>query len=231
MKKISLLYLGLILGMSMPVLAQNTPSLDVPQISVTGNGKLSVVPDKVEITLGITNQDPKAEVAKKANDQAIAKVLAYLKTLNLNHKDIQTKAVSLYKTTDYETKQESFTANQSIVVTLNDISLYEKLMLGVMENGVNNISGVTFMSSKADELQKQTRVLAVQDAKEKASDYANALGQKVGKAIYINDGSVSGSPMPRAYMLKSSSVSEYDQTIAIGELEITSNVSISFELK
>lgn len=231
MKKLQLLSLALILGACVPGLAQNKTIGDVPQVSVFGNGRLSVVPDKVQLTLGVQNQDEKADVAKKLNDQTLAKVLAYLKSLNIQSKDIQTKSVSLYTRRDYETKQDSFFADQSIVVTLNDISLYEKLMLGVMNSGVNNISDVVFMSSKQDELQKQTRILAVKDAKEKALDYANALGQDIGKAIYINDGSFSNAPMPRAYMLKSSAPAAADQTLAVGELEITSNVSISFELK
>ena len=72
----------------------------------------------------------------------------------------------------------------------------------------------------------------IDDAKKKAEDYAKALGQSVGKAIYISDQSGSVMPMPRTMMLKgyAADSSAMEETLAIGEIEITASVSIRFTL-
>jgi uncharacterized protein YggE len=60
------------------------------------------------------------------------------------------------------------------------------------------------------------------------------LNQKIGKAILISDNSQTFTPQPmyaaRA-MMKSDSAGESRETLAIGEIEVTSNVQVAFVLE
>lgn len=231
MKKWSLLFLAFISLTTTAMMAQNTSTMPVSSVSVSGIGKVSIVPDQVGLTLGVISEDADANVAKTQNDQAIAKVIVFLKSLNIPVKDYQTRMVNLNRNQNYQTKEITYVASQDIVVTLNDIKQYEPLILGAMNQGVNNISNVSFKTSKASELERQARVLAVKDAQEKANDYANALGQKLGKALQLKEGGNDYLPAPRMYAMKMTSSDAVDQTLAIGEIEISSSISVDFELK
>lgn len=201
-----------------------------PQIQVNGMGKVKVVPDRVTISLGVENKAEVAENAKKENDAAIAKVLKFIKSLKIDDKDVQTQRITLYKARDYEEKVDYFQANQTLTVVIKDLSKYESFMTGVLNAGVNKINGVTFESSKATSYETEARTLAVKEAQQKAADYATALGQKAGKAILVSDSSSSYGPVIRPMYMKAAA-DMFDETLAVGEIEIISNVSISFTLE
>ena len=73
--------------------------------------------------------------------------------------------------------------------------------------------------------------MAILDAKEKAKEYAQPLGQEVGQAHSINElNSGDFPPMYRAMEMKASDSAE-GQSIAPGEIEITVKVNVGFFLK
>ncbi|MGG5578562.1 SIMPL domain-containing protein [Myroides sp. C15-4] len=210
-----------------------TAGTTVPQIQVQGIGKVKAVPDQAVIRLGIENKGKSAEEVKSTNDAIVASVLKYLKDAKVPEKNIQTQRLSFYSYKDYTDKKEYFQASQTITLTLEDLSKYEVLIAGVMSKGVNRIDGVEYKSSQLASYQTEARKLAVQEAKKKAADYAEALGQTVGKVLVVTDGGGGSPPVFRPmYAMKSAGADESaDQTLAVGEIEVNTAVSISFELK
>lgn len=205
----------------------------VPQISVSGEGKVKVAPDQVVINLGVQNTGKDAAEVKKLNDETVDKVVKYIKKFGIPTFDFQTTNVSLYKSYDYEKKKHNFQASQSITITLKDIKKYDELMMGLVDTGINSINGVEFKSSKIEEHKVTARKQAVLDAKKKAEDFASALNQKVGKAIMITDNSQPAyqPPMYRNVMMKAEAMDAVPETLAIGEIEIITNVNVSFLLE
>ena len=208
----------------------------VPQISVSGEGKIKVTPDEAIITVAVENTGKEAAEVKKKNDEIVDKVLKLIKQRGIPTADYQTQRVNLYKNYDYNTKKYNYVANQTISIYLKDLSKYDKLMIDLVDNGINTIQGVEFKSSKIKEYESQARKKAMVDAKQKAEDYVSVLvGQKVGKALVISDNSYTNYPRPVYASMKSVDVA-YEQmpekeTLAIGEIEIISNVSVSFVLE
>ena len=209
----------------------------VPQISVSGEGKIKVVPDEAIITVAVENTGKEATEVKKSNDEVVDKVLKLIKQRGIPTSDYQTQRVNLYKNYDYNTKKYNYVANQTISIHLKDLSKYDKLMMDLVDSGINSIQGVEFKSSKIKDYESQARKKAMLDAKQKAEDYVSVLaGQKVGKALVVSDNSFTNYPRPvYASMMKSGDVA-YEQmpdreTLAIGEIEIVSNVTVSFVLE
>jgi uncharacterized protein YggE len=205
----------------------------VPQISVSGEGKVKVAPDQVVINLGVQNTGKDAAEVKKINDETVDKVVKYIKKIGIPTSDFQTTNVSLYKSYDYEKKKHNFQASQSITITLKDIKKYDELMMGLVDTGINNINGVEFKSSKIEEHKVTARKQAILDAKKKAEDFVSVLNQKVGKAILITDNSqpIYQPPMYRNVMMKAEAMDAVTETLAIGEIEIITNVNVSFLLE
>jgi uncharacterized protein YggE len=209
----------------------------VPQISVSGEGRIKVTPDEALITLSIENTGKEVVEVKKKNDEIVDKIIKLIKQRGIAATDYQTQNVNLHKNYDYNTKKYNYLASQTISIHLKDLSKYDKLMMDLVESGVNAIQGVEFKSSKIKEFEREARIKAMKDAKQKAEDYVSVLtGQKVGKALIISDNSSTNYPRPvYASMMKSDNVA-YEQmpereTLAIGEIEVVSTVSVSFVLE
>ncbi|MGV9004050.1 SIMPL domain-containing protein [Flavobacterium sp.] len=206
----------------------------IPQITVNGEGKIKVIPDQAIINVGVQNTGKEAKEVKTLNDETIDKVLKFLKKSGIAATDYKTNMVSLNKNYDYDKKKYNYQANQSISITLKDISKYDEIMMGLNDAGINSIQGVEFKSSKMEALEKEARKKAMLNAKQKAEDYVSVLNQKIGKALLIADNSQVNYPQPMykggmmAMAAESDAVSR--ETLAIGEIEITANVTVTFVL-
>ncbi|MFV5685069.1 SIMPL domain-containing protein [Flavobacterium sp. GB2R13] len=206
----------------------------VPQISVNGEGKVKVVPDQATILATIETKGNNAKDVKKQNDQKIEAVLKFIKKMNLAPADYNTQRVSLNPEYDYEKKKHNYNATQTIEILLKDLSKYDELMEGLVDEGINRIDNVTFQSSKLVQYQSEARKLAMKDAKLKAEDYVFVLGQKVGRAMTISDNSQTYYPQPIRYAAMKMEMSDAQaprETLAVGEINITANVSVSFILE
>lgn len=206
----------------------------VPQISVTGEGKIKVKPDQVAINFGVDNTGKDAIEVKKLNDETVDKVLKFIKKFGIPSTDFQTTNVSLNRNFDSEKKKYNYQASQTVSILLKDISKYDALMMGLVDYGINNISDVEFKSSKIEDYKSDARKLAIKDAKHKAEDYVSVLNQKVGKALLINDNSQSFYPQPmfKGVMMNAmADESAPKETLAIGEIEVVANVTVSFILE
>jgi len=215
----------LILFSTLMMNAQTPPK---PSVDVSGEGVVSIVPDQVAITVQVENEGDNPSEVQKKNDQTISEVLKYLKKSGIGEKMVQTQHIRLHKNYDYNTKTYSYVANQSLVIKLDDLTKYPTLMNGLLDTGINRIDGINFLSSKQKELEQEARTKAIMNAKTKASEYALALGQSIGKAIHISEFQPSSAPGP---MFKAMAMdASQAPTMAVGEMEIRIQVNVSFEL-
>ncbi len=203
-----------------------------PAITVNGEGIVKVIPDEVVIKSRIEHDGDNPQEVKKQNDAVVDAVIKYLKSEGIPEKNIQTDYVNLNKNYNYDNKTYSYVANQAISIKLDDLKNYEKIMSGLLKVGLNRIDGVQFKSSEMEKYMTEARKKAVINAKNKASEYASALNQAIGKAISISEVQTSNyPPMYRMNEMKASSDAGGQETIAPGEMEVTANVTVAFELK
>jgi uncharacterized protein YggE len=206
----------------------------IPLINVNGEGKVKVAPDQVCISASVETKGNNAKEVKKQNDEKMDAVLKFIKKMNIPTADFKTKQVALNPQYDYEKKKTSYNATQTVEIIVKDLTKYDELMEGLVQQGINRIDKVSFESSKLAQYQSEARKLAIKDAKTKADEYVSVLGQKVGKAFTISDNSQVYHPQPMyaAMRMKESAddMGASNETLAIGEIEITANVSISFVL-
>ena len=224
----------LILSVLFMTLSYAQESKQIPQISVAGEGKVKVVPDQAVITVTVETKGNDAKDVKKQNDKQMEAVLKLIKKMNLAPADYKTQRVSLNPQYDYVKKKHSYNATQTIEILLRDLSKYDELMEGLVDQGINRIDNVIFQSSKLAEYQSEARKMAMKDAKLKAEDYVSVLGQKVGRAMIISDNSPVYYPQPVYASMKAMAMTEdagLRETLAVGEINITANVSVSFILE
>jgi len=228
MKKIILL-VAVITGFGMQAQNENNTTTG---IHVTGEGIVKVAPDKVTIKSQIEHEGQNATSVKSQNDEVVDKVIKYLKAEGVAEKNINTNYINLNKRYNYNDKTYTYVANQAISITLEDIGKYEAIMKGLLENGLNGINGVEFESSDIEKHKAEARRKAVLNAKEKAEALAEPLGQTVGNAFMISEGSNNNyQPVYGSMRIKGSADEASNQeTIAPGEMEINIKVNVAFQL-
>ncbi|TRZ45300.1 SIMPL domain-containing protein [Robertkochia solimangrovi] len=224
MKKLVLL---LTMVTAVPALAQK---IEQPFISVTGEGVVSVTPDYVVLKLRVENEGNDLKEVKSANDKTIDGLIKYARKNSIEAKDVHTEYLNLNKNFNYQTKQYSYVANQSVSVVIRDMSRYSALVQGFLETGVNRIDGINFKSSKMEEITREARLKAVSDAKAKAELYAEALGQKIGRAIQITEPLDGSSPILRSKAVAFDAEGSAMETIAVGEMQMDKKITVVFEL-
>lgn len=223
MKKV-MLALAVMIGLAMN--AQEA----VPGITVSGQGTVYVKPDQVVVNFGVEHTGDFVKEVKKQTEESVDNIIDFLKGFGIPNQNVQTQYVRLNKEYEYKTKTYHYSSSQAISVKIENIADYEKIIAGLMEAGVNRINSVSFTSSELEKYETQARIKAIQEAKAKAEDYAEALGQNVGKAIIIND--VNRNPRVYSQMnFKAAAVeSDSKDTIAPGQLFITQKVTVTFNL-
>lgn len=226
--------IGIMLFMLFVTVSYAQETKQIPQINVSGEGKIKVVPDQAMLTVTVETKGNNAKEVKKINDEQMESVLKLLKKMNLPATDYKTQRVSLNPQYDYEKKKNTYNAQQTIEILLKDLSKYDVLMEGIVANGINRIDNVVFQSSKLAQYQSEARKMAMKEAKLKAEDYVAVLGQKVGRALTITDNTQTYYPQPVFATMRKMEMSDSAaprETLATGEITITANVSVNFILE
>ncbi|MFA6106331.1 MAG: SIMPL domain-containing protein [Patescibacteria group bacterium] len=161
------------------------------QVSVTGQGKVSYVPDIANITLGVQiDKMSKADEALNKLNGDIKKIIEALKKTGAKEEDIQTQNYSLYPqydVIDNVSKLTGYSANQQLIVKVKDFKpgsdTVSKIISEASKAGANQVNGINFTTSKEEELKQEARIKAIEDARSKADSIANAAGVKLGKVI------------------------------------------------
>lgn len=228
------LFILIILCTNVAIAQNNTLTTIIqPTIDVTGVGIVKVTPDEVTIKVQVEHKGQSPKELKQKNDFIINDVLAFIKSMNIADKQVQTEYVRLNKNYDYQTKTYNYLANQSVSIYLKDLKIYESLMNGLMDRGINRIDGISFSTSKIKELKSQARIKAMQNAKMKAEEYTKVLNQSIGKAVLITEFNATNYPGPvnaKTMMMSSDTSRMEQQTISVGEIEVVTKVNVSFLL-
>jgi uncharacterized protein YggE len=217
-------------------IAQGQETCRNPKIVKTvGTAELKVTPDQAVIQLGVEHQSATARIAKVAVANASRKILAAIRELNIEDKDVQTAYLYLQPMIDYRKglRITNFTAEQSLSVTVRDLSKLDAVMDAVLAAGANRIEGIEYRSSDLRKYKDQARDEAARAAREKSEALANALGNQIGKTYSIEEvQQTEGYYGPLAGMVANTNEDMRSRTpsTAAGELTVKASVVVSFDL-
>jgi uncharacterized protein len=217
-------------------------------ISVEGSGEVLAVSDIASLLVNISKDGKTAKEAQDLLNESITKTLAYLKTQNIEDKDIKSEYGGLspkysysqpvcytYPCPSYDPKITGYTANQTITVKVRIVDNASVIRTGLSEIGITDINGPTFSIDNEEGFKDEARSKAIEEARGKAKVLAKELGVKLGKVVNFSENTGGGYPM---YSMKSSMMdsSSYESArvapvLPKGENKIISNVSVTYEIK
>jgi uncharacterized protein YggE len=227
----------MILALAPIALAQ--PAMPLPEtVSVSGTGRVTVVPDRVTFNVAVQTIAPTVDEAVNENNARIAAVIAALKKAGATDRDIRTSNFSIYPQQDYSQGKLprilGYQVSNNITVTRPNPAEASKLLQAAINAGVNQSSGLSFEVSDPSRGRDAGLKAAFDDARAKAAVLAQAAGRTLGRALTISEGTGNVVPPPRPFpqgvmAMKAEAVSEVP--VEAGSQESSYTVSVVFELR
>lgn len=211
-------------------------------LQVSAEGRVDKAPDIAFVTAGVTEERQTAKEAMAAQSAAMNGVFKAMKAAGIAERDIQTSGLSLQPRYDYvetagrdgvkrgEQKLAGYVASNQVTIRVRDLSRLGETLDSLVSSGGNTLSGVSFGLDNDKEVRGEARSKAMKEAIAKAELYASAAGLRVARIVTINEGyEYSPQPAPMARMAMAADMME-STPIAGGEVGITANVNVMFEL-
>lgn len=204
--------------------------------TVSGQGSAAAAPDSALISLGVTEKSASVADAQSRINTKTNKIVAELKKLGVEEKDIKTTNYSVSPDYDYTAGQRitGYTATQNLEVKVKPIDRANRAIDVATANGANVVGGVNFVldDEKKQELEDEARKEAVKEARAKAESLADAAGIKLGRVVQVSEESGPGyyPPTPmRSDSMGAVELKEEPTQINPGETKVEITVYLSFE--
>ena len=214
--------------------APSTSSASVPHtVTASGSGTIHAAPDEAMMSFGVSKNSADAKTLLADTSAAADKIVATLRHAGVAEKDIQTQNVSLYPQTNFvggRTVVTGYQASIDVSVKIRDLTKLGDIITAGNAAGANMVNGPSFDIAVDSPLTAQAIAKAVADARSKAESMAKAAGASVGKVVSLSD--ATPAPIqPFGFASASKPSATPSVTINPGQVDVTSNVVVVFELK
>ena len=167
------------------------------QVTVVGSGHVQGVPDTLTADVGIEFLARDVTAAMDQTNTRQQAVIDALSEAGLDRKDISTTDVSLQP--QYDNAGGAITgyrASNSIRVKIHPADAASRLLAVIVGTGgdATRINSVSYSIADDSQLVKDARARAFQDAKDRASQYAQLSGLGLGPIISISETSGGATP-------------------------------------
>jgi hypothetical protein len=210
-------------------------------LTVTGTAEISVSPDICYVTLGSESLDKKsARTAYRANAALMNGVVAAIKAVGIEAKDLQTSRLTVMPAYRYEEKTnkrlfDGYRVTQQLEVKVRDLEKVTAVLDAGIEAGATEVNGVNFTIENPKHYTGEARLEAARAAQAKAQTMAEAMGVKLGKPMTISESEPNNWG---GYYAQTANVAMRDQVsesvsaeLQPGEVKLTRTVYVTYELE
>ena len=217
-------------------------------ITVSGYGETASVPDIATFTFSIVSEKSTVALAQADATAKANAATKYLKDAGIADKDIQTSGYSVNPQYDYVQgactngycpggKQvlRGYEVRQTTTVKVRDTAKAGDVLSGVGSTGATEVSGLQFTFDNPHQGQDEARAAAIADAKKQADTLAKQLGVSIVRVVSFNENG-GGYPTPMYARASGAANQALDlkavaPEISVGENKVTSNVSVTYEIR
>lgn len=209
--------------------AQQTSVMDQPYIEVSGQAEVEVVPDKIYVQITIDGDSKGQETVLQQEKEMVQRFDA----LGI---DVEKKLV-VQELFNSALKSNKVTTFKMYRLEVNSATQLAHVFQALQAIGIAQAEIESVDVSNKEELIQKIRAEAAQNARQNALVLANALGQELGKALYVQDYSTS----PYEYMNMSTRdyamaevrevVAEVAPVLEFQKVTLNSSVRVRFLLK
>jgi len=191
---------------------------DTPTIVMTGTGKATPVPDQMTFRVSVHATESDVSSALGRTSSVATQILHAMREEGVNPTAVKTTGLSVKPLYDYSGTGPAvisgYAANEGLSVAVKDLQTAGDVLGAAADAGGNaiRISGIKLGVSDPDAVLAQARKDAVDEAKSKAQEYADATGETLGTVMSIREVTPNTyiEPVPMAYdqALRATSLAE-----------------------
>ncbi|MEX2599674.1 MAG: SIMPL domain-containing protein [Dehalococcoidia bacterium] len=215
-------------------------------IHASGVGVVTVTPDVAVLSLGVEGFASTVAEARAIAAEAMEGTIQVLEDAGVSDEDIQTQYFNIHPEYRYEEvlvdgnrrseqRLVGYRVTNSLSVKIRDLDNVGNIIDGAVEAGgdATRINGIHFTLEDGAEAEEEARVLALQDAREKAELYASELGVSRGDLAYVSETSAQRYPMTSeraAFDGAMPAMEGASTSIMPGETDVRVTVQVVFDI-
>jgi uncharacterized protein len=218
----------------LPRLAPRRPAT----IQVTGQAKLSEIPDRVYIDIGVTTQAQKSEAAAAENATRLSAVIAALKRAAGAGAQLTTTQYSISPNYNYPRDGGTptvvgYTVSNVVRVRLDDLRRIGRVIDAATQAGSNNVQNISF--GLRDEAAPRSEALreAALNARQDAETLAGALGLRVVGVLSVTEQSPAVMPIylqGGMRVFAQANAARAPTPVETGTIDISATVTLTVEV-
>lgn len=208
------------------------------KLTVAGEATTRVEPDTATLTIAVVTQSGQALTAQQENARKSKAVSDAVKAVATTA-EVKTSDYVLQPQYDYRDtklpKIVGYTARNSVIVTMTDLQGVGAVIDAASQAGANSVGNISFDLKQTSPARGQALAEATQQAMNKASSIAQALGGRVTRVVEENEQSTvsQGAKYERNMAMSDETVykSRDITPIVSGSLDIKANVQLIVEIE
>jgi len=158
--------------------------IDLPYIETTASIDTAVTPDRIYLTILISEKDSKGKLTLEELENKMAEKLESI-GVDLKKQLVLADLSSNFKR--YFLKQQDVLKTKSYTLLVYDAKTAGSVIVELENEGISNVHLDRTEYSKMEELKMALKSKAILKAKQNALAMSAPLNQKIGNAIYISD--------------------------------------------
>ncbi len=202
-------------------------------ISVSGTGRVTVVPDVARVSLGVTINQSTVKAARSSAAEKMTSIIAAIKGLGIADADIQTTGLNLNPqyTNSSPNRVIGYTISEQIQVTIRDLDKAGDVVDAATAKGATDVNGISFELADPAKAMNDARAAAVTAARASAQAMATAGSVSLGAVVSMTDASVS-QPYPVYYGARAGAAdgSAVPTPVQIGTQDVSVVIQVVFAI-
>lgn len=211
--------------------------IDQNYIEVRGSADMEVIPDEIYIRIVLDERENKGKLDLKQLEKSFFSIL--------EREEIDVKAdlsvrdaSSQYK--NKKSRSAEVLATKTYLLRVSSADKAGTLLADFDDAGIANVSIDRVSHSQIEQLRRDVKVMAVKAAKEKAKELTEAIGQEIGRAIYIQEssdvlfrplsGRLPGVMVSNMSMSRNVAEEELNPSVDFEKIKLEYSVLVRFEL-
>jgi uncharacterized protein YggE len=194
-----------------------------------------IPPDTVVITLGVQTRGTEVGPAVAANNETAERVMKAVTDLGVSPDDVQTTYFSIWTQTGYDefgnpTDVITYFVDNTVTVTLHDVSQLGKLLGDALAAGANSVQSLSYTVADPSAVLGPARSEALADAQQQAGQLAAESGVALGEILTIVESSGGQAPVPEPYAGQVTPAAS-DVPTAAGTIEYIVQLAVTYGIR
>ncbi len=153
-------------------------------IEVTGTAEMSITPNEVVLKIGLTERmEGRDKLTIEKQEVDMKNRLAGM-SIDIQ-KDL--KIVDLNSVFNMQKRKKDVTSSKEYRLTIREMSLLGKVQDLAEQLKFNSLDLILATHTELPKFRKETKIEAIKSAKEKAEYMLAAIGQKLGKVVFVQE--------------------------------------------